>query len=518
MDLQNRRIGRRGLTDQVEIFAADQTEGVFRAGFQTGDLGAVTGELGFRLLAAGGSVAQGPCGGLGAAVAEDQIELDCAGLGPVGGGEGQDLGLRDRGGDHAGLAGDLVPSGQNGADRILGAGRQAGQGSRPVFKGDAGRVAVGILTDCLELLLLDARLEMDLKGIRRHVGDRKRFDLDEIVPEPLTEFGELIQAHQNDQQDHGGGEEAPGSALASAALGGLFGCAAALGGQHGRIVHQGGLGLGGRLGLFLLFPAALAVRREGNLELIVKLLDVVGADGLDLLLAVGRVQRAVVRDQGRNDQMVADRVAAHILLQRHAHLVRGLVAVLGLVGAGLLDDLRQLVVGIEGRGQGVALESAGIGGLGVGLLVLKGGVVAVVDPVEDHAQRVDVHRGIQTADEVAELRGGIAAAVLLGQDGILHIVRGDQAEIAQQEAARIREIDVAGLEVSVNEAFLAQGGQGHAEVDAHIDAAQMGDGVLLQIVLQGVPLGQDGIDLIAHALLLRLHLNAQEGQDIGAVQ
>ena len=45
----------------------------------------------------------------------------------------------------------------------------------------------------------------------------------------------------------------------------------------------------------------------------------------------------------------------------------------------------------------------------------------------------------------------------------------------------------------------------------------MGDGVFPQIGLQGVALGQNGVNVVAHALLL-LHLDPQEGQDIGAVQ
>ena len=182
--------------------------------------------------------------------------------------------------------------------------------------------------------------------------------------------------------------------------------------------------------------------------------------------------------------MVADRVALHILLEGDAHLVRRLVAVLGLVGAGLLDDLGQLVVCIERGGQGIALEPAGVRGLGGGLLILEGSVVAVVDPVEDHAEGVDVHGGVQAAEEVAELRGGIAAAVLLGQDRVLHVLGGDQAEVAEQEAAGVGEIDVAGLQIAVDVALLAQRGERDAEVDAHVDAAQVGDRVLLEVVLE----------------------------------
>ena len=99
----------------------------------------------------------------------------------------------------------------------------------------------------------------------------------------------------------------------------------------------------------------------------------------------------------------------------------------------------------------------------------------------------------------------------------MQIPRGEQAEVAQKEAAAFGKKDVFGLDVGVQIPRLPQSLERGAQVDAQIDALEMGHGVLVHIGLETLRPGQHGIDVAAHALLLGLGLGAQKGQQVGAL-
>ena len=116
------------------------------------------------------------------------------------------------------------------------------------------------------------------------------------------------------------------------------------------------------------------------------------------------------------DGSIVDGIALHVGGQRLTQLLRLLPAFGGVGVNGLHDDLRDLVVGIDGRGERF-----------VGRLVLEGQTAVVVKQIEDHAHGVGVRRFVQRGHGVVQLRGRIGASVLVRQGRVAQRVQWDEA-------------------------------------------------------------------------------------------
>ena len=242
------------------------------------------------------------------------------------------------------------------------------------------------------------------------------------------------------------------------------------------------------------------VRGEALAEILVQSVGVGHAHGRILggFLRCFRGQRLGGSDDGRHNQGVGDLVALHIQGDGLLELLGRLVAVLLLEGAGLQNDARQLVVGVDGRGQGLTGHAQLIRHGLPGVLVLKGTVVAVVDAVEHHAQRVQVNGGVGRGGDVGQLRRGVDTDVILGKTGVFHVLQGHQTQITQQETARGHQVDVFGLDVPEEITGLTAGGNGITQIQGEVDGPEIGDGAHGKVVAQRDIEGIEYVDVVAH--------------------
>ena len=134
------------------------------------------------------------------------------------------------------------------------------------------------------------------------------------------------------------------------------------------------------------------------------------------------------------DGGVIDGIALHVGGQRLAQLLRLLPALGGVGVNGPHDDLRDLVVGVDGRGEGFA-----------GGFVLEGQAAVVIELIENHAHGVGVRRLVQRGHGVVQLRGRIGAAVLVRQGRVAQSVQRDEAQVADVVALFLGQEDVGGL-------------------------------------------------------------------------
>ena len=153
-----------------------------------------------------------------------------------------------------------------------------------------------------------------------------------------------------------------------------------------------------------------------------------------------------------------DGIALHVGGQRLAQFLRLLPALGGVGVNGFHDDLRDLVVGIDGRGERF-----------VGRLVLEGQAAVVVELIEDHAHGVGVRRFVQRGHGVVQLRGRIGTAVLVRQGRVAQRVQRDEAQIADAVAFFLGQEDVGGLQVHVQASRLTADGERGAQVKTKID-------------------------------------------------
>ena len=159
--------------------------------------------------------------------------------------------------------------------------------------------------------------------------------------------------------------------------------------------------------------------------------------------------------------------------QQLAQLLR-LLPAFGRVGVnGLHDDLRDLVVGIDGRGERF-----------VGRLVLEGQTAVVVKLIEDHAHGVGIRRFVQRGHSVVQLWGRIGAAVLVRQGRVAQSVQRDEAQVADAVALFLGQEDVGGLQVHVQASRLTADGERGAQVKTKIDRFQMGDRIAADVLIR----------------------------------
>ena len=129
-------------------------------------------------------------------------------------------------------------------------------------------------------------------------------------------------------------------------------------------------------------------------------------------------------------------------------------------------------------------------------------MVAVIDAVEQHTERIQVDRRVRRGGDVGKLRCGERADIFLRQAGVFQILQRDQTEVTEQEFSRLHKEDVFGLQVAEQVAGLAAGGDRVAKVDAEIDRAQMRHGVLGKELVQRDVEREQYVDIIAYAGLL----------------
>ena len=395
--------GGRGGAGELEIRRIGEGHGVLRVRLQPGESHGVTGEDAALHLSAGGTVGDCPLLGLRAVHHEGQIHF--AG-GDAVDGEAHDIGGGLGGGADGGDAGDGLPLQALHRDGILSAGGEVGEDVGLAGVGLAGDVAVGVGADHLKAVLCFLGLDGDGDGIGGALGglhgvDGKGAGADEEEPHR--------SAGQSQHQHHG---QHRGQPLGDFfALAGLVRTAV-----QGDVILLGLQGAGRRIILIDVLVDGLdegvehvVVRGEALLKGVVHLLGVGKLHRLHRLLGGLLVHGDVVGHNGRRDGGVAHLVALHVVHQCILELGGRLVAILGLEGAGLGDDAGHLVVGKHWRGQRLTGDAELVGGLGRGLLILQGGVVAVVDPVEDQTHGVEVDGLIDIGHELKELRGGVGA-------------------------------------------------------------------------------------------------------------
>ena len=176
----------------------------------------------------------------------------------------------------------------------------------------------------------------------------------------------------------------------------------------------------------------LRIRREIFLEILRHGLGIRKLDGLDLFF-LREVDRLVLARDGGNDERIVELVALHVLDQRVLELLRRLIPVLWLEGAGLEDDLGNFVVRVHWDGERLARDSAAVGGLCRRVFVLKGRVVAVEDPVENEAYGIDICCRLDRAEQTEQLRRRVGAEHALGHRAVFEIVNFCDTEVAEQE-------------------------------------------------------------------------------------
>ena len=177
------------------------------------------------------------------------------------------------------------------------------------------------------------------------------------------------------------------------------------------------------------------IRRKALFEVVRHLLGVGKLDRLNLFFRIG-VDRFRLALDGRDDQRVGGLVALAVFQQRLLQLLRGLVAVFGLEGACLQQNVRHFVIRIHGGRQLLAGHAQLVRCAGGGFLVLKRAVVAVIDAIEDHADGINVGRRLERAEQAEQLRRGVGAEHVFRHGAVFQLIDLRNAEIAQQIVPR----------------------------------------------------------------------------------
>ena len=148
------------------------------------------------------------------------------------------------------------------------------------------------------------------------------------------------------------------------------------------------------------------------------------------------------------------------------------------------------------------------------MLVLKGAVIPVVDPVEQHAERIEVDGGIRSGHNVGKLRRGIGTEILFRNGGVLQILQRGQTEIAELETAGSCQKYVLRLQIGKEITSLTAGGKRFAQIQTEIDRAQTRHSALGKHSAQRDLTGIEYVDIIADAGFLRLDLTAHRSQKV----
>ena len=401
-------------------------------------------------LRPGGLVGDGP-GVEVRAILQDEVELSLRD-GDGRGREAQDLRLRERRGGGGVGAAHLFALERDGLDGVLRAGHERIEGQ--IAAGDIGQtrlVAVGVGAGDVERAAFLAGLDLHGQIVRADVGhghgaDERDGRHDDEEPHRRADRGQRRRADEHRQQP-------PGRSLC------LFPTLT----PRGQVDLQLAVVLRGFhsvrclvvfrsvLQIFVetdgVLPGAAAVDLvddgvehpgvggEALLEVVGHLLGVGKLDRLDLLLGV-RVDGLGLALDGRDDQRVGGLVALAVFQQRLLQLLRRLIPVLGLEGAGLQHNVRHLIIGVHRGRQLLAGDAQLVRRAGGGLFILKRAVVAVVDAVEDHADGIDVGRRLDRPEQAEQLRRGERAEHGFRHGAVFELVDLRDAQIAQQIVAR----------------------------------------------------------------------------------
>ena len=168
-----------------------------------------------------------------------------------------------------------------------------------------------------------------------------------------------------------------------------------------------------------------------------------------------------------------------------------------------------------GRGECLALQAQGVRLLHRLAVLLKGGVTAVEEMVEDHPDAVKIDGVIQIGHDIRQLRGAVAAAVVLRQGGDGQVLQGGQAQVADGKTAVFIHKNIFRLQILMNIPGLPDPGQGVAEVDAQIQRLQVRHRVRLQIGVQRRAVRRQKVKVVPDGPLLPLNqLEAGEQREI----
>ena len=177
------------------------------------------------------------------------------------------------------------------------------------------------------------------------------------------------------------------------------------------------------------------VRRKALFEVVRHLLGVGKLNRLNLFFRIG-VDRLRLALDGRDDQRVGRLVALAVFQQRLLQLLRGLIAVLGLECAGLQQNVRHFIICVHGSRQLLAGHAQLVCRAGRCFFVLERAMVAVVDAVEDHADRVDIGRRLDRPKQAEQLRRREGAEHIFRHRAVFQLVDLRDAEVAQQIVPR----------------------------------------------------------------------------------
>ena len=492
-------------------------KGILRSGFQIGNGRGVAGECRDLFRYAVGVVADRPDPGVGAV--QRQVQLDLRDRDRCGA-EAQNVRLGNRCHAEGVVAGQVLTVCRIDAYGVFRAGIQLIENDvLPLHEARAGEISVGVgagdVKGAAFFLCVDA--DGDGVGLARNEGDAVNVDggglIEEIVP----------AARANGEQEYGSHCNERPFLLRLAALllpGRLFllRCGLIVLLRLQRVEQRPLRGVRALVDRLNDGAEHIGVGREALLEVLRHVLRVGELYRLDLLLCFRRVDRLVIRHKRRHDQGVAQLVALHVIDKRLTEVLRRCVALLGLEGARLEDDLRHLIVGVHRRRKRLTGHAALVRRTRGGLLVLKRAVVAVEDAVEDEAGRVNVGRGVNGADQIEQLRCGIGAEHILRHRAVFQLVDLRDPEVTQYKVPLRAQINVRRLDVPVDKARRAQIDQRAAKVHPQIDRRELRHGVFAEIVGQRLAEFGQQIHVVSDGLLLRLDLIAAVAVEVGAAR
>ena len=274
----------------------------------------------------------------------------------------------------------------------------------------------------------------------------------------------------------------------------------------------------GRCDLDILFTALHGgVRHEAGNKLLVHLVRFRKLYRLHFLIhGIGMDNVLRVQQQRRHNQRVRDVVALHIEDQVLHKVLRRLVAVLRQEGTGLHNDFCQLVIAVQRRRQRFAGNPQFVGGLGRGFLIFKGTVVAVENPVQHHANRININGGVERIENIGHFRCCVLRYHPFRHGAVFELRNFGHTQVAQHKAVETVEIDVFRFDIPVNQSVGPQIAEGRTQVQSQIQGLQMGHGVFRQIFHQRLPFFRQQIQIVTDAVLFFTDLIVQVCCKIGA--
>ena len=101
-----------------------------------------------------------------------------------------------------------------------------------------------------------------------------------------------------------------------------------------------------------------------------------------------------------------------------------------------------------------------------------------------------------------KFRRRIGAQVLGGQGGILQGSHGDEAQVTNPVFLILGDIDIGGPQVRIQVTSVPADGQGGTQIQTQIDSAEMGHGIATHILIQGLAVAAQQVNLVTQMILL----------------